>query len=205
MQIRHFGLHRADGDIWFLVQGNGAVNLISNELRSPFVVKRTGWDRNCPHSIDLDDTVELPPWVSHPTVRFFAPTPRVPGQKPRLLYDPTGQYEAQILALTQLSSPIRPVLQPLWINHQGQSRRVRYDMTNLGTIVWVGAIQSDVKVVIFHANLSITYNRKMLVISRDYLPLFDYLDPLEMNDLPDLTKEPMRQIGAQLLKDYMNG
>jgi hypothetical protein len=156
----------------------------------------------CPHLIDLDAAVEPPDWVDHPTAAFFMPVPRSPGEKPRYLYDPTNQYEAQILALTRLSSPTMFVVRPIWTIPARLDRT--YQVTNLGVEVRAGIELNHIDQITTSTVVAEAANRRILFISRERLPLFGQVDKLEMESLPSLLNEPMEAIGAAVLRRHMS-
>ena len=195
MNVKRYGLHWAPGDIAFLVQAGGGVNVFSSDLPSPFSIANR---IRCPHAIDLDAVVEPPAWVDHPTAAYFMPTPRRPGEKPRLLYDPDGTYEAQINALKRLSSPTITTHWPIWA-----PTRAVWNTTNLGPLVWGGVEIQHTRAVWQQIDLGNTHNRRLVFISRNRIPLLGLAEPLVMEGLPDLSLEPMEAIGAGQLRLHM--
>lgn len=156
----------------------------------------------CPHRIDLDTTVPTPAWASHPTAAFFMPTPRTPHEKPAYLYDPEGQYEKQLLSLLRLATPTNNVLKPLWWNPP-KSGDKPYRATNLGVVIWMGGRSSDAGHVKRNMDFGLIQNRRLLFVGVEPMPLFSTVQKLQMDDLPDLSSEPLEAIGAGVLRNYM--
>lgn len=204
MIISQYGLHWAQGDIAFLVQAKGAVNLISDNLASPFTVNTVPRRAKCPHLIDLDAVVDPPAWASHPAAAYFMPVPRTSGEKPRLLHDPEGRHEAQLKALVRLCSPIIPVTRPTWFG-AGMNKEEPYRVTNLGPLIWVGAETGQTPVLRRQMGLGLAYNRRVVFVSVERIPLFGEVEALNLDDLPDLSQEPMEAIGAGVLRKFMGG
>lgn len=202
MIIDRFGLHVAPGDIAFLVQPRGTVNLISPQLYSPFQLQIRPRTLRCPHDIDLNQQVDLPDWVDHPLARIFHPTPRQPGEKAGLLHDPNGEALPLIERLCRLSSPTHSLINAIWWA-KASARRQQYGVTNLGPLVWTAVEMNHVRQAEAHIAQAEATGRRILLVARQQLPIFHVVERLEPFDLPH--GEPMEAIGATLLRRYMLG
>src|SRR5690606_23221288 len=119
MIVSRFGLHVAGG-VPFLLQQSGSQNLISPELRSPLDLQIRPRNAQCPHAIDLGQTLdEVPTWVDEPLAQVFVPTPRREGETAKLLIDPDGSWLHRLAALERLCSPVRSLALPIWWRKSG--------------------------------------------------------------------------------------
>jgi hypothetical protein len=204
IQTDRYGLHWAPGDIAFLLQQDGATNLISPELPCPFappVVRPPKF--SCPHAIDLQNTAPAPEWISDPLAQVMLPTPKPAGEKPKVIYDPDGRHETLIWELTRLASPAEPVMRPVWWASVHSLRRLYY-LTDLGPLVWSRATSTQTQWLYRHAEMALTYRRRILVVAVERLPLFGEFEWIDTNlSLADVASAPLEAIGAGLLKEHM--
>lgn len=195
MIISSFGLHEAAG-IPFLVQGSGAQNLISPDLRSPFQLHITPKRTRCPHQVDLASYVEAPDWVSDPLAQAFLPVPGCGAQIVR-------GHEDLITPLQRLSSATGPLAWPIW-GRKPHELRYLYALTNLSPIVLLGAEVRHTAVVVEHINYAQTYGRRLLVFARQGIPLSAGVDWIDTDLTPAVAGEPLEAIGSGVLRRVMH-
>lgn len=104
IELGHFGLHWLPGEIAVLMQGSGPATAIGLDVEAEF----TGRGR-CNHRIDLSAAGTLPDIMDDPLVRAMRPLPRR-GRVPWFAHAD----KAILSALARMSSPIQPVVRPLW-------------------------------------------------------------------------------------------
>jgi hypothetical protein len=201
MIVTRYGLHWAPGGIPFLVQSAGSQNLIARELESPFVVNVRPRRLQCPHAIDLSNHVPSPTWLQDPLAQAFVPTPAGGGEKVRLILDPDQKLSQLLLQLERLCSPVECQMRPIWFK-EAQRETPRYGLTNLGPMVFLGATQAGMKDVFRHIELSQVTARRVLIVARDRLPVFDGVEWIETG-LSDVSGEPLEAIGAGALREHM--
>lgn len=112
IDVGHWGLHWADGDIAFLLQGSGSQHLLQLHLDCPFrVILR----RTCNHNIQLDEPSDEG-LIDDPLVRVMLPVPK-PTSEFGVPYfiDPAGALKLPLLALARMSWPIRSIVHPAWV------------------------------------------------------------------------------------------
>lgn len=200
--ISRYGLHWAAG-IPFLMQqvAYGPTNLIDRSLSPPFRIDAHR-SRICPHGIDLDFHVETPAWVrDDPLARAFWPTPK--GASERVLVV-VGDHDRLVHELTRICSPVQPMSRPVWFKSATAMRPV-YEATNLSPIVVTGAKLDDVPSCIQHLDLANAFQRRLVIIARERIPLFGAeFDYVETDlSLDRISSEPLEQIGSGLLREHM--
>ncbi|AKU43601.1 hypothetical protein CPT_Seuss75 [Caulobacter phage Seuss] len=195
MIVSRYGLHIAEG-IPFLLQRSGAINLISPDLPCPFQAHIRPRNERCPHDFNLNAVDPAPAWVSEPLVQAFLPTP---GTSAVWVYDPDNKLGPTIAALRRLSSPTYDSTTAIWMKATEWVKKL-YEVTNLGPMVFTSAEVNHTEAVNRHAAVARACNRRLVVIARERMPLFD-MKRVEPFDL-DLS-QPFERIGAGLLRSYM--
>lgn len=199
MIVTRYGVHWAPGGIPFLIQSSGTQNLISRQLESPFSLNLTPRRTPSPHEIDLSNAAPRPAWMDDPLAEVFAPTPRQPGERAKLIIN-DGSLDQQLRLLTRLCSPTGIMLRPLWwFNPQTQGQL--YGLTNITPLVYLAGPGANTKDIFRHLEMAEAFERRLLITTPTRLPIFDG-DWIETN-LPDLSNEPLEAIGAGLLKEHM--
>lgn len=198
MIVSRYGLHWA-GDIPFLHQNDGSTNLISADLRSPYIVLVKPKIR-CPHAFDLTNLAPEPGWLKDPLAQALLPTPRVGPV--RLIHDPDGKLTPTIQQLMRLSSPTDSLMTPIWWKRPNQIAR-RYQVSNLSPLIWASADIKHTLMAAQHIQLAMAHSRRVLIICRDKLPLFENIEWIS-TELVDLDREPLEAIGSGLVKALMN-
>lgn len=153
----------------------------------------------CPHEIDLTNVAQAD-WIEDPLAQAFLPTPRSVDEKPRLIFDPDRKLDRLLLQLQRLSSPTEPVLRPIWWREPGQMTPV-YGLTNVTPMIFIGAMSARTQETMRQIELARAYNRRILVVCLDRLPIFD-CDWIH-TELTDVSAEPLEAIGAGVLREYM--
>lgn len=200
MIVSSYGLHWAPGDVPFLVQPLGSQNLISPSLECPFVPHIRPKRLRCPHNIDLSTTAEAD-WISDPLAAAFLPIPRQPGEPAKAILDPDGKLEPLLAQLSRLCSATEPLMRPLWWRTPNESLAL-YTVTNITPLVWTGAELRVGRDALRHEQLGRAGNRRVLLVCRERLPLFDGWEWIT-SDLNDIRMEPLEAIGAGALRRYM--
>ena len=204
MIVGRYGIHIAPGDIPFLLQPEGAQNLISPELRFPFQPHIRPKTLRCPHSIMLSDGigVEIPPWAEDPLLRTFLPIPRAPGDKTILVHDPDGLFASQVTALVRLSSPTGSPVWPTWARRPDEMSHL-YGVTNLSPMIFTSAEVTHTRHVDQHIALAAAQQRQLVVICREKLPIYDGGVAWVAAPTALPLDEPLEAIGAAALRKYM--
>lgn len=198
MIVTRYGVHWAPGGIPFLVQSEGAQNLISRTLESPFVVNVRPRRIQCPHSIDLTQSAQAD-WLQDPLAAVFLPTPHTGGKPAQMILNPPDQL---LLQLQRLYSPTLPMLRPIWFTENARET-ANYAVTNLGPMVFLGATLATMRFVYRQIELGRTNNRRVLIVARERLPVFGDGEWIS-TELKDVSREPLEALGAGALKDHMS-
>jgi hypothetical protein len=203
MIVSRYGLHIASGDIPFLVQPSGSTNLISPDLRCPFEPQVVPRRSRCPHAINLADGIDvtIPSWVDEPLAQMFLPTPCRHNAPALLLYDPNGDALQLIRSLERLVSPVEPHTRPIWWKTP-KDLRYLYGLTNLGPMVWTSTEMRYTQDADKHIDLGRAFERKVLLVATERMPLFTNIAPVSTFTLPP--DEPLEAIGAACLRRYMS-
>jgi hypothetical protein len=203
MIVYQYGLHFAQGDVGFLLQGAGETNIISPQLRSPFILRTHPARVNCPHAIDLENVVDAPDWISDPLASCFLPQLRQPGEKAKAIWDREGKYEPIAHQLVRLSSPTQSILHPIWWRTVKETK-VEYGASNLSPLIWIAPDMRHAREAQLHIQYAEAYNRRVLFICRERLPLFDDIEWIN-SDLSEIPSGPLEAIGAGVVRKQMYG
>ena len=204
MIVHSFGLHVASG-IPFLLQANGATNLISADLKSPFQLHITPKRTRCPNEIDLSTYVEAPEWINDPLASAYLPLPLTSQRsRAKIILDPDQKYAGMHAQLVRLLSATGPIGTPLWANNF--TDRNLYVGSNLGPVVFFGVDNSCSKFVFNHLKFSIIYDRSLLFYTREPIPVFPPdVEWIKSSLNPsDLLDQPLEAIGSGILRRYMD-
>ena len=158
----------------------------------------------CPHQIDLETYLPAPDWITDPLAAVCIPVPRQPGEKIKVLYDPDGHVEGLLRHLSRLSTPTQSLHRPIWWRTPPLVQR-EYLCTNISPVIWSSASINHCGYVDQHLGLAEAFNRRVLIVARDRLPLFNEVEWIT-TDLKeaDISSYPLEAIGAGLLRQYMD-
>lgn len=201
MIVSNYGLHNGGG-IWFLhQQGKHVQNLISPNLPSPFEVRVQPRLAQCPHAINLSQTLDdLPSWLDEPLAQVMVPLPRRDADTAKLMHDPDGSLTARVAALCRLSTPTYSLLKPIWWQAP-RARTELYRVSNLAPVVLTGARISDTANIEAHIEMARIYGRRLLILCQDRVPVFDFIEWINPFDVPE--DAPFEAIGATAVRRFM--
>jgi hypothetical protein len=204
MIVGRYGIHIAPGNIPFLLQPDGAQNLISPELRFPFQPHIRPKTLRCPHGINLDAGVgvEIPAWTDEPFIRAFLPIPRQEADRALLVHDPEGGLTRAAETLTRLSSATGWIVKPAWMQRPDEMRHV-YGVTNLSPMVFTSAEINHTKAIDWHVQIAAATQRQLVVLCKERVPIFGHaVEWIQApTELP--LDEPLEAIGAAALRRWM--
>ena len=188
--VTRFGVHTAGG-IPFLLQGGDVYNLISPSLPCPF---RPELPRRavCPHQFRMEHQVE--PTMDSEFFKAFTPY----GSGVTWIHDPTDRYREDIRRLMRLSCPTQDTATAIWTKGADRMRPI-YHNTNLGVVVVTGAEIQHAIDADRHINEARAAGRRLVIVARDRLPLFD-IPRIEPHSVPPGEYELM---GAWMIHNHM--
>lgn len=196
MIVGRYGIHVAEG-IPFLLQRSAAINLISPALKCPFEPHIRPKNERCPHNFDLGQTAPRPDWMDHPLAAGCSPTP---GYSAVWVYDPDDKMKPTIQALRRMSNPTFDHTLSIWMQ-DARAFNAAYAVTNVGPMIFTSVEVNHTRSVHNHLNFARSHNRKLVVVARERLPLFNEIQRVEPLIL-DLD-QPFERIGAGLLRQHM--
>jgi hypothetical protein len=153
----------------------------------------------CPHDIDLYRlSSELPDWVDHPFVKAFHPTPR--EGKVHAILNRDGVYDDLIWRLTHLSSPVEPLVLPIWGTNPSLLIK-QLLITNVSPLVVCGVDVRHLHRVI--RLLEVPSPRRLILVCSERLPAERMIEHVEPTDLETPDQVPVGAIGATILARWM--
>ncbi|MFZ4120408.1 MAG: hypothetical protein ACOYKM_02000 [Caulobacterales bacterium] len=186
----------------FLLQKNGWSNALGLTDLQPPLEPRLRNVGHCPHAIDLTrpPLKELPDWADHPFVKAFAPTPR--EGKVHAVLNRGGEHDTLIYRLTNLSSPVEPLIFPIWsVNPRVLVEQL--NTTNVSPLILCGVEVQHLNWVI--RLLSTPSQRRLILICSARLPAERDVINIDPDGLSVPEHAPMALIGATLLTRWMRG
>lgn len=203
--VEHYGLHW-DKSIAWLHQGRGATNFLGVNQKSPFQVVDAGM---CNHLIpaaapipDKLQWVEFSKIIRDPLVEAMLPLPNGNGY---FVADPYDDLSLYLTTLARLSSPIRPIVKPLWTMTSNQVQKALHE-TNVQPLVLSQATAKDQKLLTEIAKLTNYTPRTVIVTgSADLVvpaPLQRIITHIRLMNIHDLMTLPLENIGATVLRRY---
>lgn len=119
--VSHYGIHWDNRGVAYLMQGRGGTNAIGLKQKAPFEVRLPSRKRHCNHQIPLSTPVPNDyHWdyflqlLGDPLVDAMLPIPKGDGGV-YYVDDPNGDLTSYLVLLSKLSSPIYPVVVPMWM------------------------------------------------------------------------------------------
>lgn len=200
IDVSHYGLHRADGNIAFLMQAETVSNALGLPLSCPFQVVPTSRWVQCNHRINL-----LPfshtPFMDDPVVRAMRP---IPQAAPAPVFIAGGIEMKKVLSiLAGMSAYIKPPIVPLWATNL---KRIRYELqaTNVQPLVITDLKPTDRKDVDAILEMATLHPRQLILLGSDDMFFGSKVLRLKTNlTHDDLTPYNWAEIGAQVLKEEM--
>lgn len=203
--VDHYGLHWA-GSIAWLHQGRGATNFLGLNQKSPFQVTEAGM---CNHLIpgaapipDKLQWVEFSKILADPLVSAMLP---IPNSGAFFIEDPQDSLSLYLTSLARLSSPIKPIVRPLWMMRSAEIQK-QLLTTNVQPLVFSQATAKDQKMLSEIAKL-VHYTPRTVIVtgSADLVvpaPMQRIKTEIRSCDIHDLITLPLENLGATILRRY---
>jgi hypothetical protein len=205
IDVTHYGLHRAPGNVAFLLQGNGATNALNLQLDCPFEVTLSRKTLRCPHNIILprkepEEWIEFRDFLlKDPLVHRMLPRPRT-IEKPAFIVLDDKLILSQLIRLSSYTrSPILPVwaCSPAKITHEMR-------VTNVQTMVFTDVQNNNRRDFQRLLELAILAPRHTVFVGEpDFIPPPDVERITTNVVLGTLERLPLEQLGAWYLKQEM--
>lgn len=203
--VDHYGLHW-DKSIAWLHQGRGAANFLGVNQRSPFQVTDAGMCNHLiPAAAPIPDKLQWAEFVkvlNDPLVRAMLPIPNGAGY---FVADPYDDLSLYLTSLARLSSPIKPIVKPLWTMTSNQIQKALRE-TNVQPLVLSQATAKDQKLLSEIAKL-INYTPRTVIVTGapDLVvpaPMQRISTDIRSMNIHDLMTLPLENLGATILRRY---
>lgn len=203
--VDHYGLHW-DKSIAWLHQGRGAANFLGVSQRSPFEVTGAGMCNHLiPAAAPIPDKLQWAEFmriINDPLVAVMMP---IPNGGSYYLADPYDDHSLYLTTLARLSSPIRPIVKPLWTMTSNQIQKALRE-SNVQPLLLSQATAKDQKLLNEIAKLS-NYTPRTVVItgSADLVvpsPMQRIVSNIRETNIHDLMTLPLENLGATILRRH---
>jgi hypothetical protein len=191
------GIHWAEGDIAFLIQGEQIQNALGINLDCPFPAGKG----QCGHRINLQNTTDLA-FPEHPLVDIMSP---VPAQLPEPAFI-AGDVRLLIATLARMSSPVQLPMRPFWAPRPKEIITA-LSQTNVQTLILTDVRPTDRKKLDQVLEAAPSMPRKLLLTGSKDVILGRGANRLTAPDwdMEHIVSLPWEAYGATLLKQYMLG
>jgi hypothetical protein len=203
--VDHYGLHWA-GTVAWLHQGRGATNFLGLPQKSPFNVTEAGM---CNHLIpgaaptpDPLQWVEFSKILNDPLVQAMLP---IPNGGAFFIEDPQDELSLYLTNLARLSSPIKPIVRPLWMMRSAEIQK-QLTTTNVQPLVFSQATAKDQKLLTEIAKL-VNYTPRTVIVTgtADLVvpaPMQRIKTEIRSFNIHDLMTLPLENLGTLVLRRY---
>ena len=204
-QVDHFGLHWNKSVAW-LLQGRGATNFLGVNQKTPFQVVDAGaCNHSIPTSIISPDATQWEAFtalVADPLVSAMLPLPNRQGF---YMVDPHDDLSIYLSSLSRMSSPIRPVVKPIWTMTSNQIQKALRE-SNVQPLVLSQATAKDQRAINEIAKL-IRYTPRTVILTgtADLVvptPMQRITTNIQATDIHDLMTLPLEALGAAVLRRH---
>lgn len=203
--VDHYGLHW-DKSVAWLHQGRGAANFLGVNQKSPYQVVDAGM---CNHLIpaaapipDKLQWAEFTKILHDPLVEAMLP---LPNGGAFYIADPYDDLSLYLTSLARLSSPIKPIVKPLWTMTSNQVQKALRE-TNVQPLILSQTTAKDQKLLNEVAKLTNYTPRTVIVTGAADLvvpaPMQRIGTEIRSMNIHDLMTLPLENIGATVLRRY---
>lgn len=205
MLVSHYGVHRGEGGIAFLLQQRSHQTLLERAIPCPFQISNARW--RCNHNIDLSERnkEDLP---DDPLVELMKPLPAPAGEaKVHWFKDPKGELTATLFNLSRMSWPVKAIVRPGWsidLTPQAESAfNIEMMTTNVQPMVLTGVDGRLARKLPRLVEIATASQRRM-ILTGPHMPLPRGIERMETelhgSELGDVNWEG---VGAQILYEHM--
>lgn len=206
-QVDYYGLHW-DGPVAWLLQGRGTNNFVGLKAQAPFGGARGMCNHLIPAAAPKPDRIHWQRFLEvydDPLVQAMLPVPRSLGENAFYVEDSYGDLVSQLSTLSRLSSPIKPIVCPIW-SMRVKDIQTEMTRTNIQPLVLIQADSKSQEVVDTVVNLSRLLPRTVIVVGSNepvvQSPMKRIYTRIRDFDLQDLLALPFENIGAEVLRRY---
>jgi hypothetical protein len=203
IEVSHYGLHRAQGGIAFLVQGDESSNALGLALDCPFKVTPNAWVR-CNHNFKLPQTQpanweQFCSYLDDPLFQAMLPAPR---EDRTPLFLETDQ--VCVMNLAKMSSFIEWPIYTMWMLSVNRMRNM-IRSTNVQPLVIINVQPGDRKVLEPLLTIAPLAPRQLIMLGDKPVVLGSNLRRIETRLRDETFPDNMRELGAWHLKKVMLG
>lgn len=214
--VSHYGIHW-DESVAYLVQGRGSTNAIGSKKKSPFEVRLQSKRRNCNHQINLASPIPsdlhwdfMMQLMSDQLARAMAPIPKLDGGV--YYIEETPALLPNLTSLSLMTSPIHPVVMPMWSIDNPQVVVSELSTTNLQPLIFTGAIPAHTRLLSDICRAAPIHPRKLIITgSRDVIVppsckriVTDLSNP-EIINPDDVASIQWDSVGSTIVRKFMRG
>lgn len=205
--VDNYGIHW-DGQVAWLVQGRGGTNFVGLKGQCPFRAGGGMCNHLVPAAAPIPDKIHwelFSKMMADPLVQAMLPIPRQAGGNLFYVEDPHDDLGLYLTNLSRLSSPIKPVVRPIWTLPMRDLER-ELTRSNIQPLVLVQADQKSQAAVDALKRYGTYTPRTVVVTGRSEVvvppPFQRIATKLRDFDLGDMVSLPLEGIGATLLRRY---
>lgn len=200
-----YGLHW-DGQVAWLCQGRGGTNFVGLKGQSPFRVEGGMCNHLVPSAAPIPDRIHWDLFskiLSDPLTQVMLPVPVPPGQNLFFVEDAHDDLGLLLTNLSRLSSPIRPVVKPIW-TFKARDLEKELTSSNIQPLVLIQADQKSQTLIDAIHRLAPYKPRKVVITGRAEIvarqPFQRVTSTLRDFNINDLVSLPLESLGAMILR-----
>lgn len=205
LPTEHYGLHW-DGAVAWLLQGRGASNFAGLRAKSPFQVNGGMCNHLIPTAAPVPDRIHWDRFLEifpDPLVQAMLPLPNPVGNNTFFVDDPYNDLAFHLSTLSRLSSPIRPIVKPLWAMKVKDFEKELLT-TNVQPLVLIQAGTKQQEIVDTIGQMA-NFAPRTVVITGDpnlvvQSPMKRITSQIRNHDLQEIMTLPLENIGAAVLR-----
>lgn len=213
--VSHFGIHWTDEGVAFLEQGRAGTNAVGLRMKSPFQVQLPNKKRHCNHQFALNSPVPsdlhwdyLIQLTDDALVRAMLPIPKLDAGVYWL--EESDGIEVAVTTLARMSSPIHPVVFPMWMTQAADNLISELHSTNVQPLVLTGIEPKHSSLIADLAKAATILPRRLILIGKPDVIVpqeaarirTDVTDPDRIN-AQDFGTLPWEQLGATVVRKFM--
>ncbi|AJD82959.1 hypothetical protein PJWF_00065 [Achromobacter phage JWF] len=212
--VSHYGVHWSEEGVAYLHQGRGATNFLSMKAPSPFNV-RPVTRFPCNHLFPVSAQVPDPRhWeafrrlAADPLVRAMLPLPK-PAYTPGVYFieDAANELLRPLYTLSRLSSPLEPIVRPVWTAPSLSQLVTELGRTNVQPLVMTqltykhSGLLEELKTLSYNSRRNIILTGSSLLVINE--PVEKIQTTLTVEDFDLLHQMPLENLGMMVLKRHM--
>lgn len=213
--VSHYGIHWTDEGVAFLEQGRSGANAVGLRMKSPFNVQLPNRKRHCNHQITLNSAVPsdlhwdyLSQLFGDDLVRAMLPLPKLDGGV--FWLEQSEGIEVFLTTLARMSSPINPIVIPIWMVKAADNIIDELHSTNVQPLILTGVEPKHSSLIADVAKAATILPRRLILVgSPDVIVpqsakrIRTELSSPDLINIQDFTALPWEQLGATVVRKFM--